>query len=687
MSRLFLTSVAVTVLVLTGLSPREAPAGFDPIEAYENRSIEGWTVLVNRGLLVGEPDLAGRTLDLLRFQLYQVARRVPPRALAHLRTIRIWVEEQEPHHPCMAYHPDPRWLESHGMNPEKARCVEVANVRNFLRWTLDQPWMVLHELAHGYHDQFLDGGFANAEIQRAFERARAAGTYDSVLHGNGHDARAYALKNPMEYFAEASEAYFGTNDFYPFVRSELQRHDPALHDLLGTLWLVGPRVPATAPSPLSGRPRLVVLTDISSLTPGVAEPDDGQSLIRLMLYTNELEVEGLFATANLGHADPEAVRPDLIAQVVEAYGRVQPSLRGHDDRFPAPAALAECIKAGQPHAGPRIPVLASVGAGKDTPASDGIIAVVDRPDPRPVWVAIWGGSADLAQALWKVRRTRPPDELERFVSRLRVHMIADQDATGPWIRENFPGLFVISNQRAMRGMYRGGDVSLTGSAWVQRHIKGHGALGDLYPDYDGGDIWSRTLGRVRGIKEGDSPSFLYLVPNGLGDPERPWLGSWGGRFEGRANRYADVPGEAASPDDPDPRMVTVYRWRAAFQADFQARLEWCIQPYEAANHPPNVQVAGPRERVISPGAVVELDARGTSDPDGDDLGFTWTIDPAANAANEPLAVADPAAPVIRLAIPPTFAGGTIAVVLTVQDQGSPPLTRYARVLISVDQAR
>src|SRR5262249_41279421 len=160
-----------------------------------------------------------------------------------------------------------------------------------------------------------------------------------------------------------------------------------------------------------------------------------------------------------------------------------------------------CVKAGQPIAGLKMPVEQSVGEGKDTEASEWIITVVDREDARPIWVVIWGGSADLAQALWKVRVTRTPEELSRFVSKLRVHTIGDQDSTGPWIGEQFPGLFLITQRRAYRGMYRGGDTSLVGPDWVEANIHGHGPLGDLYPNYNGGDIWSARLGWVRGIKE------------------------------------------------------------------------------------------------------------------------------------------------------------------------------------------
>lgn len=209
---------------------------FAPTDAYESRTVRGWTVLVGPDLLADEPELADRALELLDQQLYQVTRAVPAEALAKLREVRIWLERDEPHHPCMAYHPDPGWLRAHGMNPDKARCVEVADARTFLDWTHTQPWMVLHELAHAYHHQVLSDGYGNPEVRAAFDAATEGGTYETVLHGNGRETRHYALNNPMEYFAECSEAYFGTNDFYPFVRSELRRHDPDAAELLGRLW-------------------------------------------------------------------------------------------------------------------------------------------------------------------------------------------------------------------------------------------------------------------------------------------------------------------------------------------------------------------------------------------------------------------------------------------------------------------
>lgn len=207
----------------------------DPTTAYHENQIEGWRVFVNQKLDCDEHrKLCDNTLKLLGDHLYRVSRAVPAEALAKLWQVPIWVELAHPKHKCMCYHPSPVWLREHGMNPEKAGSVEIANATTFLKWTHEQPWMVLHELAHAYHHKVV--GHGHKELEECFQRAVASKTYESVLHIQGARKRHYALNNEKEYFAEGSEAFFGTNDFYPFVRAELKEHDPALFGLLKKLW-------------------------------------------------------------------------------------------------------------------------------------------------------------------------------------------------------------------------------------------------------------------------------------------------------------------------------------------------------------------------------------------------------------------------------------------------------------------
>ncbi len=196
-------------------------------------------MLVNRRFQPSEPELYAKTMAEVQHQFYNITRKVPPEALAKIRKIRMWVDYDEPHTKCMAYHPrgsSPDWLKGNGMNPEMAGCVELANAHAFVTWTMEQPWMILHEFAHGYHDQFLTGAYDNADVLTAFHMAMDAKLYDAVLRRGFKTEKAYATTNPMEYFAEISEAYFGTNDFYPFVNVELREHDPHGYEMLKKVW-------------------------------------------------------------------------------------------------------------------------------------------------------------------------------------------------------------------------------------------------------------------------------------------------------------------------------------------------------------------------------------------------------------------------------------------------------------------
>ena len=214
----------------------------DKAAAYQTNSIEGWTVLVSERLLTADKTATGRALELLRVQLQQIVRVVPASALDRLREVALWFSPGYPGvKPKTEYHPGVGWLRDHGRNPAMVKGIEFTDVRNFEAETRRMPNFTLHELAHAYHDRVLDRGFDNPEVKAAYQRAKASRTYDKVERwfGNGRSntfERAYAMTNPMEYFAETTEAFFSRNDFFPFNRAELKQHDPEMEQLLAKLW-------------------------------------------------------------------------------------------------------------------------------------------------------------------------------------------------------------------------------------------------------------------------------------------------------------------------------------------------------------------------------------------------------------------------------------------------------------------
>lgn len=220
--------------VAPAAKPLDEPA-YEPTSHYTLRDIEGWKVYVHNRLLEGDrKSLGDEALKQLGVQLYDVSRMVPRPALDRLREVRIWLEADNPKVKCACYHPSREWLVGHNFNPEKAKCVEIGNPVNFLDWTHHQRAMVLHELAHAYHHQVL--GYDQPDIKAVYKKAMESKIYESVLFYNGVKKKAYATTSDQEYFAELSEAYFSTNDFYPFVRPEVKEHDPVMFEVLKKVW-------------------------------------------------------------------------------------------------------------------------------------------------------------------------------------------------------------------------------------------------------------------------------------------------------------------------------------------------------------------------------------------------------------------------------------------------------------------
>jgi hypothetical protein len=413
------------------------------------------------------------------------------------------------------------------------------------------------------------------------------------------------------------------------------------------------------------KPRVVVMTDIGG------DPDDRQSMVRFLLYTCDFEVEGL--CTGFGHGHYKNTRPDLIREAVEAYGKVLPNLRKHRKDYPSRECLMSLIKDGHngdPH---------KVGPGMDSEASNWIIKVLEKDDPRPVWFSIWGGPRELAQAIWKMQRTRSAREFAVLKRKIRVHSIADQDRTAGWVKENHPDVFWIFSRSLFRGIWKEGDQQIVSPAWLEKHVRTrHGPLGPVYPAKAGGKV---------GVKEGDTPSFFYVLPDGLSNPEHPEWGNWGGRFQrsGRGNEY--VPAQDWRGNRRD-MLYTIHRWRQAYQNAFEARMDWCVRPYEQCNHAPVAVCNGDKTiRVlqidVEPGGEVKLSAAGSSDPDGDKLAHEWWVYAEAGSywAQPQIDAARTANATVH--VPKEAAGRTIHVILEVTDDGEPSLTAYRRVILNV----
>ena len=213
--------------------------------AHTTRDIEGWTVRVDDRLLNGEGAATGeRALKLLTARLVAITIVVPEKSLAELRAITIELDLDYGDLKAMQYHPDAGWLKSHGYSGKLAKCAHIPRADDFLSPFENHrmPWVVLHELAHGFHDQVI--GFDEPRVTAVWKKFCESGKYKSVLTSPGHMREHYGLTNQKEFFAEMTEAYFGSNDFYPFVTGELKQSEPDVFTLLEEIW-----------GPLPGRPQ------------------------------------------------------------------------------------------------------------------------------------------------------------------------------------------------------------------------------------------------------------------------------------------------------------------------------------------------------------------------------------------------------------------------------------------------
>jgi hypothetical protein len=431
-------------------------------------------------------------------------------------------------------------------------------------------------------------------------------------------------------------------------------------------WCIEPKSEASY-----SKPRIINTTDLG------ADPDDEQSMVRQLVCANEFDIEGLIVST--GCWKKTQSNTDMLYKILEAYEEAYENLSVHAEGFPTPEYLKSISVMGQTGYG-----MGDVGTGKDSPGSELIIASVDKDDPRPVWVMGWGGMNNIAQAIWKVRETRSPEELAKFLSKLRLFDILGQDDAGAWITKNFPGVFYI-RATSVYGWQppKNGD-------YQRNDIQSHGPLGAVYPD-------------TKWATEGDTPAFMHVYPNGLNDPEQIDQGGWGGRFSFEKVEGIRSMSEVAKIDENaetkfDPYFMygntvegaqAIKRWSEGYNNDFAARMDWSISnTYEDANHHPVAVLNGDKTRQVlnmtaTAGSIIELSANGSKDPDGDSVTYSWFFYDEPSSYVGSVTIQNNSFSSVKVEIPKDAKGKSIHIILEIHDNGIPNLYAYRRMIINV----
>jgi hypothetical protein len=432
----------------------------------------------------------------------------------------------------------------------------------------------------------------------------------------------------------------------------------------------------TAGATAQDRLRVIMETDAGG------DPDDQASLVRFLLYANEWDVEGLIAdrprTSNWP-LDKPGSGLELVRRYVDAYGHVYKNLRKHSSAYPTHHQLYQRTVAGYNEVDDGVKL---------------IIQAADRDDPRPIWYGNWGSNSgsrsNLRRAFDQVKATRSRAEYQKFVQKFRICTLDGSQRTKQG-HDDLIKLHIETGYPTMDGgrwYHRFGLLPRWAKDFdVQRDVKrGHGPLGAIY-----------TI-----VKEGDSWTFLYLIPTGLNDPYHPTWGSWAGRY---GLRRARVSGTKEKQDShwgnafywanqrdtwrgETNRDNTARRWADHIQNDFKARLDWCVaDKFAEANHEPVPHCQGDGSwKVLEvkgrAGSAYQLSAAGSSDPDGDELSFRWYVYPEPGTYRGKVKIDKATAKRATLRMPADAAGKTIHVILEVTDDGEPPLTRYRRIIVT-----
>lgn len=464
----------------------------------------------------------------------------------------------------------------------------------------------------------------------------------------------------------------------------------AKHTFIALGMLLGFAASSTAMASLPSKqqplkPRIIVLTDVSTW-----ETDDSESLVRLFSYADLFEIEGIVFTTGWSLS---SIRDDffqLIHNPLNAYEKDLPNLMKRSAQqgflkdeekqrigyWPSAEYLRSRVVYGSQNRGMKF-----IGEGNDSDGSRLIIEQAGKKDKRPLWVLLWGGGNTVAQAVWRVKQERSEADLQKFLKKICIYAITDQDrdqktpyedSSHLWLRKEFAGqLMFLWDESAW--LYQNGTGR---SNWqeYEENIQTHGNLGKEYPKYKYG-------------VEGDTPSFLYVMPNGLHDTQKPTQGSWGGFFEWgqgpdkQTDSYTNHQGKAQQTS----RKYEAYFYPAIFN-DFATRMDWADKG--EGNRNPVINIKGTRtleiaEYKVKVGEEFCPDATATYDPDSNQLNFKWWILPEAGTYQQTVYIelSNQARPILH--IPTDAAGHTLHLICEVTDNGTPSLTSYRRLILHV----
>jgi len=431
---------------------------------------------------------------------------------------------------------------------------------------------------------------------------------------------------------------------------------------------------ANTPVPPPGaRPRVIATTD--------GEIDDRCSMVRFLYCNNEWDLEGIIHSSSKFHwkGDGKKVKRKNWADEVwldkqiDFYEKLYPNLAKHAEGFRTADQLRKLVYTGN---------VENVGEmTKVTPGSTRIVEILLDDKPGPVYLQAWGGTNTIARALKTIQETHPRD-MKRVSSKAIIYIILDQDRTfRDYIAPNWPDLQVLGSFRQFAAVaYNWQKIippphrSYYMKEWMGRNIlTGHGQLCAGY---------EHRSGAFR--SEGDTPAYWHQIDVGLRSLEHPAYGGWGGRFVRETGRGMSRNTWRGARDDGNLHKP-LWRWTAAIQNDWAARADWGMTAdLKNANHPPTAKVVGLLDRTVKPGEKVTLSAEGSFDPDGDKLSFRWWRYDDVDTSKATIDITSAATQSGASFVAPDERGKTIHFILEVTDDGDPPLTRYQRVIFTIE---